>query len=44
MGACVVASMPLTAGRADDGGSPINGVEIPAEWAQAVCQDTLHQA
>ncbi len=30
--ACVIASTPSTAGRADDGASPIFGVKIPAEY------------
>ncbi len=33
--ACVIAAMPFAAGRADDEGSPIFGVKIPAgyrEW------------
>ena len=32
--ACVIASMPFTAGRADEEGSPIFGVKIPAGYRQ----------
>jgi hypothetical protein len=30
--ACIIASMPFTAGRADDEASPIFGVKIPAGY------------
>lgn len=32
--ACIIASMPLTTRRADDEGSPIFGVKIPAGYRQ----------
>jgi len=32
--ACVIASMPFTAGRADDEASPIYGVTIPTGYRQ----------
>lgn len=31
---CVIASMPVTSGRADDAGSPIYGVTIPSGYRQ----------
>jgi hypothetical protein len=43
--ACVIASMPITAGRADDdGASPIFGVKIPAGYRQWEMVAVSHEA
>ncbi|MGD1213101.1 MAG: cytochrome P460 family protein [Candidatus Acidiferrales bacterium] len=41
---CVIASMPFTAGRADDEPSPIFGVKIPAQYRQWEMVGVSHEA
>lgn len=41
---CVLASMPFTAGRADEEGSPIFGVKIPAGYRQWELIAVTHEA
>jgi hypothetical protein len=42
--ACIIASMPLTTRRADDEGSPIFGVKIPAGYRQLELVAPSHEA
>jgi hypothetical protein len=42
--ACIIASMPFTAGRADDEASPIYGVKIPAGYRQWELIAVAHEA
>jgi hypothetical protein len=42
--ACVTVSMPFTAGGADDQGSPIYGVKIPAGFREWSLINVAHEA
>ena len=42
--ACIIASMPFTAGRTDDEASPIYGVKIPAGYRQWELIAVAHEA
>jgi len=42
--ACVIASIPFTAGGADDEGSPIYGVKIPAGYREWELVNIAHEA
>ena len=42
--ACIAASMPFTAGGADDEGSPIYGVKIPAGYRDWALVNVAHEA
>jgi hypothetical protein len=42
--ACVIASMPFTAGKADDEGSAIYGVEIPPGYREWELVGVAHEA
>ncbi|MGH7152655.1 MAG: cytochrome P460 family protein, partial [Acetobacteraceae bacterium] len=44
MAACVIASMPFTAGGADDKSSPIYGVKIPAGYRDWELVAVAHEA
>jgi hypothetical protein len=42
--ACIIASMPLTAGRADENASPIYGITIPTGYRQWELVSVAHEA
>ena len=42
--ACITVSMPITAGGADDEGSPIYGVKIPAGFREWSLINVAHEA